>query len=116
MNRRSFFETLLGGVAAASTLDIEKLLWTPTKTIFIPPPVAYVWHTVLTPLPEVYWRSINEGVLPIPSRVRIERITLEEYRMLYPDRPPMNFVSDGFEVEETPDTTRFHWNTAKLLG
>ena len=36
MNRRDLFKSLLGGIAAASQLDLEKLLWVPTKTIFLP--------------------------------------------------------------------------------
>lgn len=44
MNRRFFLSGLLGAVAGA-TLDPEQLLWTPTKTIFIPPaPVFYEKH------------------------------------------------------------------------
>jgi hypothetical protein len=36
MDRRAFLSGLLGAVAGA-TLDPERLLWKPTKTIFIPP-------------------------------------------------------------------------------
>ena len=36
MDRRAFLSGLLGAVAGAA-LDPEKLLWRPTKTIFIPP-------------------------------------------------------------------------------
>lgn len=48
MNRRSFLKWLGGtaaGVAAAHTLDLDKLLWVPgEKTIFIPPPpVGETW-------------------------------------------------------------------------
>jgi len=35
MNRRAFLATLIGGAAVIA--DPERLLWTPTKTIFIPP-------------------------------------------------------------------------------
>lgn len=42
MNRRKFLAWLTGsaaGVAAASTLDVDKLLWQPgARTIFLPPP------------------------------------------------------------------------------
>lgn len=36
MNRRGFLSGL-AGLVAGMALDQEKLLWTPTKTIFIPP-------------------------------------------------------------------------------
>lgn len=36
MDRRGFLTGLIGAVAA-SALDPDRLLWTPTKTIFIPP-------------------------------------------------------------------------------
>lgn len=45
INRRALFKTLLGGIAAAATLDPEKLLWVPgQKMISIPaptPPLAF---------------------------------------------------------------------------
>ena len=38
ISRRSLFKALLGGIAAASTLDPERLLWVPgAKAISIPP-------------------------------------------------------------------------------
>ncbi len=38
MNRRLFFQTLLGAGIAAHELDVEKLVWTPGKLISIPAP------------------------------------------------------------------------------
>lgn len=54
MNRRAFLSSLL----ATAVLDPERLLWTPTKTIFIPKPAglafhkdAFTWMTVDLPMP-----------------------------------------------------------------
>lgn len=37
MDRRGFLQVLGLGVVAAATFDPASLLWTPTKTIFLPP-------------------------------------------------------------------------------
>lgn len=45
MKRRNFLAGLLGsaaGAAVAATLDVEKLLWEPTKTLFLPPEGGWV--------------------------------------------------------------------------
>jgi hypothetical protein len=51
MNRRDMFRALLGGVAAAATFDIERLLWLPgEKTIFIPPAFQTVFAVASHPI------------------------------------------------------------------
>lgn len=65
MNRRRFFESLLGGAIAAHQLDIDKLLWVPgEKTIFIPPHVETFtgltpnyYSTLLHPMWSVEWSN-----------------------------------------------------------
>lgn len=46
MNRRHFLRAALVGVAAAATVDVEQLLWTPgAKTILLPPPIrSFDWY------------------------------------------------------------------------
>lgn len=56
LTRRSFFGALLGGVAAASVLDPEKLLWTRTKTIFIPKLAPYST--------DLEWDTVEEALKP----------------------------------------------------
>lgn len=87
MNRRGFLTSLIGAAVAAQQLDIEQLLWTPTKTIFIPPPPVYRWYTLRLGLPEPTWVYINEAA-SMKCPVRTERITVEEFGRRYPDSLP----------------------------
>ena len=75
MNRRNFIASLL----ATAVLDPERLLWTPTKTIFIPPPSGLAFHNDAFTL-----MTID---LPAPSRFYVARLrfTKEELQEIQRD-------------------------------
>ena len=69
INRRLFLKT----IAAVPFLDPERLGWTPTKTIFLPPKIR--------PMTEQDLRRIAE-LLGYRAALSVDRIVMEEFLML----------------------------------
>ena len=57
MERRNLMKSLIGlaGIAAIPVTDIEKIFWTPRKTIFIPMPIPADYGLEAHALLDYYW-------------------------------------------------------------
>jgi hypothetical protein len=90
MNRRQLLKLLVSGVVG-STIDVDRLLWTPgTRTIFIPSPkqVVYLGLDWGIPYHESNasvgtWMGIVRTTEPIPFRELLKKATLDPKEGLY---------------------------------
>jgi len=56
MNRRSFFQALLGGAIAAHEFDIERLLWVPGQKKIVIPAISPI-AARLAELESWHWKT-----------------------------------------------------------